>query len=438
MSSTKAHAKVVSIDASEALSIPGVHAFYSAKDLTPQQNRLGPFVFDEELFISETVTSHGQTLGAIVADNQAIARRATRKVKVVYEDILPVIVTIDDAIKHKSFFPGFPITLEKGNVEKAFENAEHIVAGHVQLGGQDHFYLETQATIAIPKDSDEIEVFSATQQPSELQRSVSLLLNLPDNRVVIRAKRLGGGFGGKDTRSPLVALPCCLAAHRLRRPVRLMLNRDEDMMITGGRNPFKFNYKVAFSSDGTITGYDIEEFCNAGYSMDYSEYIALKASYAITNTYAIPNIRIETTILKTNLPSNTAFRGFGSPQGMLVAEHMIRDVARVLRKDYLEVMAVNMCTSGYITHYDHLLEDCGITRCFTEVQQNSEIRRRRKEVAKFNDQNRWRKRGISLTNVMHVIGFELKSKNQGGALVHIYMDGSVLISHGGVEMGKML
>lgn len=228
--STKPHANIVSIDASEALSIPGVHVFYSAKDLTPEQNRVGAFVLDEEVFISKTVTSQGQTLGAIVAENQMIAQRAARMVKVIYEDILPVIVTIDDAIKHKSFFPGSPLTLEKGNVEKAFENADHTVTGQVQLGGQEHFYLETQAAIAIPKDSDEMEVFSATQQPSELQRSVSQLLGIGSNRVVVRAKRLGGGFGGKDTRSPLVALPVALAAHRLRRPVRLMLNRDEDMV----------------------------------------------------------------------------------------------------------------------------------------------------------------------------------------------------------------
>lgn len=230
--STKAHAKLISIDATEALAQPGVYAFFSAKDIGDENNKIGPVFHDEELFIRDTVTSQGQILGAIVGDTQSIAQRAARMVKVVYEEISPIIVTIEDAIKHKSFLPGYPKYLTNGNVDEAFKSYKTI-EGEVRMGGQEHFYLETHAAIAIPKDTDELEIFASTQHPSEVAKLASHTLGIPINRVVCRAKRLGGGFGGKESRGALVALPVAFAAYKLNKPVRLMLDRDEDMMITG-------------------------------------------------------------------------------------------------------------------------------------------------------------------------------------------------------------
>jgi xanthine dehydrogenase/oxidase len=436
--STKAHAKLVSIDATEALKQPGVHAFFSAKDLTPQQNMIGPVFHDEELFIRDVVTSQGQLLGAIAADTQPIAQRAARLVKIVYEEITPVIVTIEDAIKHKSFFPGYPKSLKNGNIEKAFAEADHEIAGEFRMGGQEHFYLETHACIAIPKDNDELELFASTQHPSEVAKLTAHALGIPINRVVCRAKRIGGGFGGKESRGLLIALPVALACYKLGRPVRMMLDRDEDMLITGTRHPFFFRYKVAFTSDGKITGCKLEAFNNAGYSFDLSFSVLDRAIFHFQNTYLIPNVDIEATVLRTNLPSNTAFRGFGGPQGMMVGESIVRDVAKALGKDYLEIMAINLYTDGDLTHYNQKLLGCNVKRCFSEVQKSSEIEKRRQNVQTFNSHNRWKKRGISLVNTMFGIAFTAPHLNQTGALVHIYVDGSVLISHGGVEMGQGL
>ena len=436
--STKAHAKLVSIDATEALQEPGVYAFFSAKDLSPEKNKIGPLFPDEEVFISATVTSQGQILGAIAADDQLIAQRAARLVKVVYEEISPVIVTIEDAIEHESFLPGSPSISTSGDVEKAFKEAEHIVEGNVRVGGQDHFYLETHTTLAIPRDSDELELISSTQQPGELQKHVAKLLNIPFNRVVCKTKRIGGGFGGKETRAAYTAYPVALAAYKLRRPVRMMLNRDEDMMVTGGRHPFLFKYKCAFTKDGAITGCDIQVYNNAGYSMDYSSYVMMKAVGCISNTYNFKNLRIESFTLKTNTVSNTAFRGFGAPQGMMLAEHVIRHVARIIKMDYLDVMNLNMFKTGDVMHSNEKLEDCKSKRCFDEIQANSQFEQRRKEVESFNFKNRWKKRGISLVNTMFGIGFPIKFMNQATALIHVYLDGAVLISHGGVEMGQGL
>lgn len=296
--STKAHAKLVSINADEALKLPGVHAFYSAKDITPHENQVGPVIHDEEVFIRETVTSQGQVLGAIVADTQKLAQKAARMVKVVYEDLSPVIVTIEDAIKHKSFFPGYPKVLVKGDPDKVMKESDFVFEGEFRMGGQEHFYLETHAALAYPKDFDEIEVFSSTQHTSEVQKLTAHALGIPAHRVVCKTKRLGGGFGGKESRGCLIAIPTAFAAYKLRRPVRIMLDRDEDMMITGTRHPFYFKYKVSCTKDGVITACEAEVYNNAGYSMDLSFSVLDRAMFHFQNTYRIPDVRISGTVLK--------------------------------------------------------------------------------------------------------------------------------------------
>lgn len=268
--STKARAKLINVDPSEALAMEGVHAFFSAKDLTEHENEVGPVFHDEHVFAAGEVHCIGQIIGAIAADNQTIAQRAARQVRIEYEEISPVIVTIEQAIEHKSYFPDYPRYVNKGNVEQAFAEADHIYEGNCRMGGQEHFYLETHAAVAVPRDCDELELFCSTQHPSEVQKLVSHVVSLPSHRVVCRAKRLGGGFGGKESRGISVALPAALAAYRLRRPVRCMLDRDEDMLITGTRHPFLFKYKLGFTREGLITACDIECYNNAGWSMDLS------------------------------------------------------------------------------------------------------------------------------------------------------------------------
>ncbi|KAG5676847.1 hypothetical protein PVAND_006654 [Polypedilum vanderplanki] len=436
--STKAHAKILAIDESEALKQPGVYAFFSAKDLTSNQNKIGPVFHDEELFIRETVTSQGQILGVIVGEDQNVVQKAARLVKIQYEELSPIIVTIEDAIKHNSVFPGYPKFLINGDVDKAFNEADHVLEGEIRLGGQEHFYLETHAAIAIPKDGDEIEIIASTQHPSEIAKLAAHVLGIPNNRVVCKTKRLGGGFGGKESRGALVSLPVTFAAYKLNRPVRLMLDRDEDMMITGTRHPFLFKYKVGFMNNGKIMGCDLKVYNNAGYSFDLSFSVLDRAIFHFQNAYKIPNVRIEGNCMKTNMPSNTAFRGFGGPQGMMVGENIIRQIAKKLNKDLTEIMDINLYNEGDITHYNQLLSNCNVRRCFEEVQKSSNFAKRRNEIAIFNEKNRWKKRGISIVNTMFGIAFTALHLNQTGALVHVYVDGSVLISHGGVEMGQGL
>lgn len=267
--SSKAHANILSVDATEALKLDGVHRFFGSKDLSGHANEVGPIFHDEFVFVKDKVISQGQIIGAIVADNQALAQRAARMVKVEYEELSPIIVTIEDAIKLNSYH-GKPKTMERGDYQKAFAESDHVIEGECRMGGQEHFYLETHAAIAIPRDSDELEVFCSSQHPSEVQKLVAHVCEMPFSKVAARVKRMGGGFGGKESRGMLVALPVSLAAHRMNRPIRCMLDRDEDMQVSGTRHPFYHKYKVSFNKDGTITGCRIEIYQNAGYSIDLS------------------------------------------------------------------------------------------------------------------------------------------------------------------------
>lgn len=268
--STKAHAKLVNVNPTKALNCHGVHAFFSAKDLTDKQNKVGPIFHDEEVFVSDTVTSQGQIIGAIVADTQSIAQKAARMVEIEYEELTPIIVSIEDAIKHHSYHIGSPKLLVNGDVDKAFAEADIIVEGQCRMGGQEHFYLETNATLAIPREGDELELIASTQHISEIQKLTAHVTGLPASRIVVKTKRIGGGFGGKESRGMLVSVPCAIAAHRLRRPIRCMLDRDEDMLITGTRHPFYMKYKASATNSGKITGCNITIYNNGGYSTDLS------------------------------------------------------------------------------------------------------------------------------------------------------------------------
>ncbi|XP_054265333.1 xanthine dehydrogenase-like [Macrosteles quadrilineatus] len=437
--SSRAHAKILSIDPSAALALPGVHAFYCSDDLPAENNCYGPVFKDDLIFADKKVMCVGQVVGAVVADTQQLAQRAAKLVKVEYEDLQPVIITIEDSIREKSFFGPVPKTLRYGDPEAVFAAAECVLEGEVRVGGQEHFYMETQACIAVPKgEDDEMEIISSTQHVSETQAEVAHMLGVDRNKIVAKVKRIGGGFGGKEARSLVLSLPCALAASRLGKPVRCMLDRDEDMISTGQRHPFLGRYKVAFTSQGKITACEIKLYSNAGMSYDLSNEVMEKAMMHFENAYHIPNVMVYGYVCKTNLVTNTAFRGFGGPQGMFIGETMMRQVAAYLNKDPFQICSMNLFKEGDITHYKQDLKYCTLDRCWSEVVRDSDYHRRKAEVDRFNRKNRWRKRGIAVVPTMFGVGYIEQFLNQSAALVMVYTDGSVLLSHGGMEMGQGL
>ncbi|KAL2731325.1 xanthine dehydrogenase [Vespula squamosa] len=436
--STRAHAKILKIDPSKALDMEGVEAFFSAKDIPDDRRWVGPIVYDDEVFKSDKVTSQGQVIGAIVAVDQATAQKAARSVIVEYEDIQPLIISIEDAIKHNSFFSDFSKRIIKGDAKKAFAETDYILEGEIHTSGQEHFYLETNAVIVIPKEEDELEMFCAHQHPSEVQKLVAHVLNVHINRINVRVKRLGGGFGGKESRPHMLAIPAALAAHRLRKPIRCMLDRDEDMMMMGTRHPFHFKYKVGFKKNGLMDVVEIHIYNNAGYSVDLSSSILERTMFHFENAYKIPVTHAYGYLCKTNLPSNTAFRGFGGPQGMFAAENIIRHIAEFLELDVIKVAELNMYKEGDLTHYNQPLLRCTLDRCWKECLSSAHYNERIVAVEEFNKHHRYKKKGLAVVPVKFGISFTTLFLNQAGALVHIYTDGSVLISHGGIEMGQGL
>ncbi|XP_028634835.1 xanthine dehydrogenase/oxidase [Grammomys surdaster] len=339
-----------------------------------------------------------------------------------------------------SFFFKFYLTVLQKLGGADHEGGSFIASpGELYIGGQEHFYLETNCTIAVPKgEAGEMELFVGTQNTMKTQSFVAKMLGVPDNRIVVRVKRMGGGFGGKETRSTVVSTAVALAAYKTGRPVRCMLDRDEDMLITGGRHPFLAKYKVGFMKTGNIVALEVAHFSNGGNTEDLSRSIMERALFHMDNTYKIPNIRGTGRICKTNLPSNTAFRGFGGPQGMLIAEHWMSEVAVTCGLPAEEVRRKNMYKEGDLTHFNQKLEGFTLPRCWDECIASSQYHARKMEVEKFNRENCWKKRGLCIIPTKFGISFTLPFLNQGGALVHVYTDGSVLLTHGGTEMGQGL
>ncbi|CAG9858905.1 unnamed protein product [Phyllotreta striolata] len=435
--STKAHAQILNIDASEALTMEGVRGFVCGEDV-PGKKKWGMAIQDEEVFYWDKVTSVGQIIGLIVADTQTIAQRAARKVKVEYKDLEPIIVSIEDAIKFNSFHE-IDRSIEKGSVEGIFEKSKHVLEGEVRCGGQEHFYLETHGCIVVPKgEDDEMDVYSSTQNPTEISKIIGQVLNIPQSKVITKVKRIGGGFGGKESRGSMVALPVAVAAKKFNRPIRCILDRDEDMVMSGSRHPFYFKYKVAFDDDGKLLACDADLYSNCGYSYDLSVGVMERALTHIDNAYYIPAVNLRCHLCKTNLASNTAFRGFGAPQGMFLAETMVQQIADYLKKEPETISELNLYKDGLATYYNQLIEDCTLDKCWTECMDSSDFHNRKKAVIEFNRKNKYKKRGINIIPTKFGIAFAVPFLNQGGALVHIYTDGSVLLNHGGIEMGQGL
>uniref|UniRef100_A0A8C1YA85 Aldehyde oxidase 5 n=1 Tax=Cyprinus carpio TaxID=7962 RepID=A0A8C1YA85_CYPCA len=436
VTSTRAHAKIISIDASVALAMSGVVTFISAKDV-PGQNRRLWFNNPEELFAEEEVICVGQIIGAIVAETREQAKRAAEQVDITYEDIQPVFFTIEEAIEHQSFFDP-KRKLERGNLEEGFEKADHILEDELYMGGQEHFYMETQGLIAIPKgEAGELELYVASQHAAYTQEVVGITLGIDSNKITCHVKRLGGGFGGKVMKIASLSAIAATAAYKTGRAVRCVLEREDDMLITSGRSPFLGKYKVGYLNDGTILAADITYYSNGGCTLDESSFIMEKALLHMDNGYKIPNLRGHGLVCKTYLPSYTAFRGFGGPQGLTIIESVLHEVAARCGLPAHQVRDINMYKDEKCyTHHKQLFSPHDMVRCWNECLEKSDYTHRCLSIKQFNAHNHWKKRGISIVPLKFGIGFSKGFYNQVAALVNIYKDGSVLISHGGTEMGQ--
>lgn len=437
--SQRAHARIVSIDDTEARQCPGFVTLLTAKDVTGN-NHIGAIVKDEEVFAESIVKHHGAVIGAVIAETHEQAVYAARKVKVEYEDLSPVIISIEDAIQHASFYPDRHAIID-GDLEARKGEAEVHVQGSVRIGGQEHFYLETNNTVVFPLDNGALEVHSSTQNCMKTQNFCASVVGLPAAKVVAHCKRMGGGFGGKETRSVFAACVAALAAHQLQRTVSITLERDVDMAITGQRHAFYVEYAAGATKDGQLKYLDAKLYSNGGYSLDLSQAVMDRALFHSDSCYKWPALHVRGFVCRTNQPSHTAYRGFGGPQGLFLAETVIQHLAESLHMRPEALRVRNFYNQqGRIdrVHFGEELTNFYVPRMWEEIHRVADIDRRRADVDTFNAQHRYVKRGLCVLPTKFGINFTAKFMNQGGALVHVYVDGSVYVTHGGTEMGQGL
>ncbi len=441
--SQRAHARVTRLDVSRTRIAAGVVAVLTVADI-PGVNDLAPTpTHDDPMFADGLVQYHGQALFAVAAKTLAQARAAAALAVVSYEE-RPAIITIGQALAARSYLEP-PYVMARGDVDAAIAAAPMRLEGRMEIGGQEHFYLEGQAAFAIPGEDEDMTIFASTQHPSEIQHKVAEVLGIASHAVVVDVRRMGGGFGGKESQGNLPACAAALAARVTRRPVKCVYDRDDDFIATGKRHDFRIDYKVGFDDDGRILGLDMVQAVRCGMSFDLSQPIADRAMFHADNCYYLPAARITSYRLKTHTQSNTAFRGFGGPQGMVAAERVIDEIAHVLKKDPLNVRRVNfyahkgdIASPRRITPYHMTVEDCIIEDIVGDLARTSDYVQRRQEIAAWNARNAVLKRGLALTPVKFGISFTKTFLNQAGALLHIYSDGSIQINHGGTEMGQGL
>ena len=436
--SQRAHARVAALDLSAVEAAPGVVAVITAADV-PGVNDCGPVVADDPVFAEDRVQYVGQSLFAVAATSVREARRAVRLARVEYED-LPAYLTVEQALAHESFVLPSE-TMSRGDASRAIEDAPRQLGGKLVIGGQDQFYLEGQIAFALPREDGTMLVYSSTQHPSEVQHAVAGALGCRHvNDVVVECRRMGGAFGGKESQPALFACIAALLARATRRPVKLRPDRDEDMIVTGKRHDFAAEYRVGFDDDGRIRGYALTLSSRCGMSADLSGPINDRAMFHSDNCYYLPEVRIVSHRCKTHTVSNTAFRGFGGPQGMMVIEDVLDEIARALGRDPLDVRKLNLYGLGRrdLTPYGMRVEDNLLHDIVPALEKRSSYRERRREIEAFNASSRVLKRGLALTPVKFGISFTTTHLNQAGALVHVYNDGSVHLNHGGTEMGQGL
>ena len=435
--SPHAHARIKSMDLSAVIATAGVAAVMTAHDV-PGVNDVGPAFLGDPIFADGLVEYHGQSLFAVAATSMALARQAAAKAVIDYEILAPIL-TIDEALAAQTFVLPTQV-MQRGDAEAALAKAPLRLSGRIDVGGQEHFYLEGQVAMVIPGEDGDMLVHSSTQHPTEVQHLVARALKLSDHAVVCETRRMGGGFGGKESQASLIAVSAALLAQRTGRPVKHRLDRDDDMILTGKRHHCRIDYDVGFDQDGRIQGISFMHAIGCGYSPDLSGAIADRAMFHADNAYYLDNVRIVSYRCKTNTVSNTAFRGFGGPQGMMGIEHVVDEIARHLRIDPLTVRKRNFYGTDdrNITPYHMTVEDNIIDGIVATLEREAGYMARRAEVHAFNAATPWIKRGLALTPVKFGISFTLTHMNQAGALVHVYTDGSVQLNHGGTEMGQGL
>jgi len=436
--SAKAHARILSLSLEAVRAMPGVVAVYTYKDI-PGTNDCGPIIHDDPILAEEKVEYVGQPVFIVVADTHDNARRAARKADIQYEE-LPAILTPEAARDAESFVVP-PMRLTRGDTQAAFERSPNILKGKLHVGGQEQFYLEGQISYAVPKEGNGMHVYCSTQHPTEMQHVVSHALHYPSHAVVVECRRMGGGFGGKESQSALWAACAAVSAAHLKRPVKLRADRDDDMMVTGKRHCFYYEYEIGYDNQGLITAAKVQMVTRAGFSADLSAPVATRAICHFDNTYYLSDVDIRAMAGKTNTQSNTAFRGFGGPQGAIAIEYIVDEIARNLGKDALDVRKLNFYGRNdeegrNITQYGQKVKDNVIHELVAQLESETSYRARREAIRAFNATSPVLKKGLALTPVKFGIAFNVTHFNQAGALVHIYVDGSVLVNHGGTEMGQ--
>lgn len=432
-----AHGRLRGVDTAAALAAPGVRGVVLAADI-PGDPVLATFTHDEPIFAIGSVQHVGQVIGLVVADSVMAARHAARLVK---PDIEPLPAFLDARTAHAAqsyVLP--PVVVRRGEPDTALAASRHALAGQLEVGGQEHFYLEGQIAYALPREQDQWHILSSTQHPGEVQHWVAHALGLASHAVTVECRRMGGGFGGKETQAGQMAVWAALAARKFRCPVKLRLDRDDDFMVTGKRHPFSYDWQVGFDDRGLITALKLTMLVNCGFSADLSGPVADRAIFHTDNAYFLSDVEIRSYRCKTNTQSHTAFRGFGGPQGVILIEALLGDIARHLGLDPLDVRRRNFygVQERNVTHYQMKVEDNILDPLVTQLEADSGYRARRQALAAWNAQSPVIKRGLAITPVKFGISFTATLFNQAGALVHVYTDGSVQLNHGGTEMGQGL
>ncbi|PWB64390.1 MAG: xanthine dehydrogenase molybdopterin binding subunit [Bradyrhizobiaceae bacterium] len=429
--------RLAEIDLDAVRKAPGVVAVLTAADI-PGRNDVSPVgAGDDPIFAREQIDFHGQVVFAAVAASREAARHAVRLARVTVEARAPL-VTVDQALAAKSLvLPDYGF--RRGDVAAALAASPHRRKSQLRIGGQEHFYLEGQVALAVPGEDGDMFVHCSTQHPSEVQHLVAAMLGLPDAAVTVEVRRMGGAFGGKESQAAQWAAIAALGARATGRPCKLRLDRDDDMRLTGKRHDFLAQYDVGFDGEGRITALEVAMASRCGYSADLSSAINDRAMFHAENAYFVPAASVTTRRTRTNTVSNTAFRGFGGPQGMMAAERVIDEIAWALGLDPLEVRKRNLYREGHdVTPYGMKVEDNILPALVETLERKSDYRRRRREVSAFNAESRFLRRGLALTPVKFGISFTTTHLNQGGALIHVYQDGSIHLNHGGTEMGQGL
>ena len=432
--SKKAHAIIKKIDLNKVKSSKGVVSVVTYIDI-PGRNDVGPVFDGDPIFANKKIEFYGQPLFAVAANTTELARKAVLKAKIIYKELKPI-VTIQESLNKKKLL--FKVRkIKRGNATKILSKSKNKLKGNFTTGSQEHFYLEGQAAFVIPKEDNDLVVYSSTQHPSETQQIIAKMLNQKSNSITVVVRRIGGGFGGKETNFMTSSI-CSLLAYRTKCPIKLRLDRDDDIIITGKRHEFYSDYEVGFNDDGEIKALKLKLASNCGMSPDLSYAINERALLHVDNAYFISNLEVDNYLCKTNIPTSTAFRGFGGNQGMMAIENIIDNISRYLKKDSCEIRKINFYKKNKknITHYGMKIEDNVINEIFNKLIKKSNYKKRCLEIKKYNSRNKYKKKGIAITPVKFGISFTTIHLNQAGALVHIYTDGSVHLNHGGIEMGQ--